>query len=87
MIAATNTDLRELIKDGKFREDLYYRLNQVTIRIPPLRERREDIPLLIQHFIQLGNAEHGREIQGITPEPSACWSTSAGTATSVSSAR
>ncbi len=68
VIAATHRELRELIKEGKFREDLYYRLNQVTIRIPPLRERREDIPLLIQHFIQQGNIEHGRQIQGITPE-------------------
>jgi two-component system, NtrC family, response regulator HydG len=68
VIAATHRDLRELIKEGKFREDLYYRLNQVTIRIPPLRERREDIPLLIQHFIQLSNTEHDRHIEGITPE-------------------
>lgn len=68
VIAATHRDLRELIKEGKFREDLYYRLNQVTIRIPPLRERREDIPLLIQHFIQQGNEEHGRAIEGISPE-------------------
>jgi two-component system, NtrC family, response regulator HydG len=68
VIAATNKELRERIKEGHFREDLYYRLNQVTIRIPPLRERREDIPLLIQHFIQLGNAENGRQIQGIAPE-------------------
>lgn len=68
VIAATHRDLREQIKDGKFREDLYYRLNQVTIRIPPLRERREDIPLLIQHFIQQSNIEHDRHIEGITPE-------------------
>jgi len=68
VIAATNKDVRELVKERKFREDLYYRLNQVTIRIPPLRERREDIPLLIQHFIEQANAEHGRNIQGITPE-------------------
>jgi len=68
VIAATHRDLRELNKEGKFREDLYYRLNQVTIRIPPLRERREDIPLLIQHFIQQGNPEHGRQIEGIAPE-------------------
>jgi two-component system response regulator HydG len=68
VIAASNKDLRQLIKDGKFRDDLYYRLNQVAIRIPPLRERREDIPLLIQHFIQQGNAEHDRNIRGIAPE-------------------
>lgn len=68
VIAATHRDLRGMISEGKFREDLYYRLNQVTIRIPTLRERREDIPLLIQHFIDLSNTEHERHIEGITPE-------------------
>lgn len=68
VIAATHRDLRERMKEGQFREDLYYRLNQVMIRIPPLRERREDIPLLIQHFIEQANAEHGCRVQGITPE-------------------
>lgn len=68
VIAATHRDLHERIKEGTFREDLYYRLNQVTIRIPPLRERREDIPLIIHHFIQQCNQEHDRHIEGITPE-------------------
>ena len=68
LIAATHQDLRAKINDGTFREDLYYRLNQVTLRVPPLRARRGDIPLLIDHFIKRANTEHGKEIEGITPE-------------------
>jgi DNA-binding NtrC family response regulator len=51
VIAATNQDLKEAIKDGRFRKDLFFRLNVVTVRIPPLRERREDIPALAKHFV------------------------------------
>lgn len=68
IIAATNIDLERAVEDGRFREDLYYRLNVIPINIPPLRERRPDILLLLQHFIQTFNASKGKNIQGISPE-------------------
>jgi len=68
LIAATNRDLPSLIGEGKFREDLYYRLNVVPIKIPPLHERREDIPLLAMHFLRKYNAEIGKKINGIHPD-------------------
>ncbi len=68
IISATNTDLEGRVKDGRFREDLFFRLNGVTIRIPPLRERREDIPQLIEHFINLANESHDTKVTGITAE-------------------
>jgi DNA-binding NtrC family response regulator len=68
LIAATNADLREYIRQGKFREDLYYRLNVVRIEIAPLRERREDIPALCEHFLARHGARTGRRLRGITPE-------------------
>jgi nitrogen regulation protein NR(I) len=66
-IVATNKDLEEAISMSKFREDLYYRLNVVSIRIPPLRERREDIPELVSYFLKRFNRELKKEIAGITP--------------------
>lgn len=68
LIAATNRNLRSMMEQGKFREDLFYRLFVVVIRIPPLRERAEDIPLLIQHFLQNSAKENGRKIEAITPD-------------------
>ncbi len=68
VIAATNTDLEKALKEGRFREDLYYRLNVITILIPPLRERKSDIPLLIEHFIQKYSKENNKKIEGISKE-------------------
>ena len=68
VIAATNKNLHKLIIDGKFREDLYYRLNVIPIELPSLRERKEDIPLLVSHFINKYNSINKKGIKGIRPE-------------------
>lgn len=67
LISATNRDLTEAIAQGKFRQDLYHRIKVVSIRMPPLRSRREDIPLLIEHFLRQFSASHGKPISGLTP--------------------
>jgi formate hydrogenlyase transcriptional activator len=67
MIAATHRNLSTLIREGKFREDLFYRLNVFPIAIPPLRERREDIPLLVNYFVSKLSREMGRQIRIIPP--------------------
>ena len=65
VVAATNRDLRAMVERGEFREDLFYRLNVVSLEIPPLRERRDDIPLLVKHYLDLFTTENGKDI-GIT---------------------
>ena len=68
IISATNQDLETKVNEGTFREDLFYRLNVVAITVPPLRERKEDLPPLIDHFLMRFTVENGKEIQGISPE-------------------
>ncbi len=68
VLAATHRDLKAMVDDATFRSDLYYRLNASTLRLPPLRERRDDIPLLIDYFLELANREHDKRVEVITPE-------------------
>ena len=68
IIAATNADLQKLMAESRFREDLFYRLNVITVQLPPLRRRREDIPLLVQHFLQKYSDENRRKVREVTPD-------------------
>src|SRR5882724_8610309 len=68
IIAATNVDLRNMVREGRFREDLFYRLNVISIELPPLRQRKEDIPLLVEFFLKKYAEENERQVRRITPE-------------------
>jgi transcriptional regulator with PAS, ATPase and Fis domain len=68
ILAATNRNLEQMVEDGQFRRDLYYRINVVKISLPPLRDRREDIPLLVDHFIARFRRLKGKDITGVSPE-------------------
>ena len=67
IVAATNSNLDKAIEDGRFRSDLYYRLATITLAVPPLRERAEDLPLLIRHFLLRASAETGRPVPDVDP--------------------
>ena len=68
VITATNRDLDRLVKNGSFRQDLYYRINVIRLRVPPLRDRKEDVPLLVDHFIDHFNRLKGKSITGVSPD-------------------
>ncbi len=84
LIAATNVDLEKAVKEGRFREDLFYRINVIPIKLPPLRERAEDIPQLADFFLKRYNARFRKQIQGITEPTMTMLQRTAGPATSAS---
>ena len=67
-MASTNRDIHEDLRQGQFRQDLFFRVNVIEIRVPPLQERREDVPLLVAHFLEESSKGSGKAIEGITPE-------------------
>jgi two-component system, NtrC family, response regulator HydG len=72
IVTATNQDLATLVRDKRFREDLFYRLNVITIQVPPLRDKREDVPVLAQHFLRVYAAKNNRQLDGFTDEALGC---------------
>ena len=68
IVAATNIDLRRAVEEGRFREDLYYRLNVIAVQLPPLRQRKEDIPALVAHFVDKYARENTKDVTGVSPE-------------------
>jgi len=68
IVAATNVDLRRAVEEGRFREDLFYRLNVIAVQLPPLRQRKEDVPALVTHFVEKYSKENDKPVAGVTPE-------------------